>query len=81
MSSPNEGEGWFKPHYIFTRFIADCAINAEFDGIRYPSVRLGERSNLVLLNGLEAWEHLVIIDSKIITSSEIKKQLFKSRSI
>ncbi|MTI70526.1 MAG: RES domain-containing protein [Firmicutes bacterium] len=49
MSSPVEGEGWYKPHYIFTRFVADCAIDAGFDAIKYPSVRFGEGYNLVLL--------------------------------
>lgn len=48
VSSPNNGEGWYKPQYIFTRFIADCALYLGFDGIRYPSVRLGIGDNLVL---------------------------------
>lgn len=50
VSSPEEGDGWYKPQYAFTRFIADCAYSAGFDAIRYPSVRLGVGSNLVLLN-------------------------------
>lgn len=49
MSSRAEGEGLFKPHYCFTRFVADCAKRAGFDGIFYPSVRNGDARNLVLL--------------------------------
>lgn len=49
MSSNSEGEGLFKPHYSFTRFVADCAKYAGFDGIFYPSVRNGDAKNLVLL--------------------------------
>jgi len=50
MSSPGEGEGWYKPYYVFTRFVADCAKAAGFDAIRYPSVRFDEGVNLVLLS-------------------------------
>jgi len=65
MSSPAEGEGWYKPHYVFTRFIADCAISAGFDAIKYPSVRYGQKCNIVLLNGVEAWKNINIIRIKV----------------
>lgn len=60
MSSPKEGDGWYKPQYTFTRFIADCAISAGFDAIKYPSVKLGERYNIVLLDGINGWGNLNI---------------------
>jgi hypothetical protein len=50
MSSPAEGEGWNKPHYVFTRYVADVAKATGFDAIRYPSVRNDEGFNLVVLN-------------------------------
>lgn len=60
MSSPVEGEGWYKPQYTFTRFIADCVISAGFDAIKYPSVRLGEKYNIVILDGVNDWVNLDI---------------------
>ena len=50
LSSKSEGDGFFKPHYNFSRFVADCAKYAGFDGIKYPSVRATKGSNVVLLN-------------------------------
>lgn len=50
MSSPVEGDGWYKPHYVFTRFIADAALSLGFDAIRYPSVRSNTGNNIVVLN-------------------------------
>lgn len=50
MSSPSEGEGWYNPHYVFTRFISDVALSVGFDAIRYPSVRLNTGYNIVILN-------------------------------
>jgi len=73
MSSPIEGDGWFKPQYTFTRFIADCAINAGFDAIKYPSVRRGERYNLVILDGINGWENLDITKIHIGTKSELQR--------
>jgi hypothetical protein len=60
MSSPMEGDGWYKPQYTFTRFIADCAISAGFDAIKYPSVRLGDKHNIVILDGITGCEYLSI---------------------
>lgn len=64
MSSPHEGNGWHKPQYTFTRFIADCAIHAGFDAIKYPSVRQGQRHNIVLLDGVNGWNSIDILDIK-----------------
>lgn len=49
MSSPTKEEGWDKKEYIFTRFVADCAVDAGFDAIKYPSVRYGRGYNIVIL--------------------------------
>ncbi len=62
ISSPEEGDGWYKPQYVFTRFVADCAVAAGFDGIKYPSVRRNSKYNIVLLNGLAAWDNITIIN-------------------
>lgn len=70
MSSPSEGEGWYKPQYTFTRFIADCAVSAGFDAIKYPSVRLGEGNNMVILNGTSEWCNLSI--SRIMNMSSMR---------
>lgn len=51
LSTPQEGAGYQKPAYVFSRFVADCARSAGFDAIRYPSTRAtGESYNLVILN-------------------------------
>ncbi|WP_413377685.1 RES family NAD+ phosphorylase [Paenibacillus taichungensis] len=62
LSSPEEGEGWHKPHYIFTRFIADIAKATGFDAIRYPSVRFNEGYNIVIINFEKLKESIKIID-------------------
>ena len=61
MSSPCEGQGWYKPYYVFTRFIADCAINAGFDAIKYPSVRHGKSHNIVLFDGITQWNKKILV--------------------
>ncbi len=51
LSSPEEGEGWSKPQYVFTRYVADVAKSVGFDAIRYPSVRHEFGGfNIVVLN-------------------------------
>jgi len=51
MSAKQSNTGWFRPMYIFTRFIADCAKYAGFDAIKYPSTRKAEENyNIVVLN-------------------------------
>lgn len=52
ISAPENGKGWSRPAYVFTRFLADCAVFSGFDAIKYPSTRLSEQDgsyNLVLL--------------------------------
>lgn len=53
VSAPSVEEGWGKPAYVFTRFLADCAAYAGFDAIKYPSTRIASQDgsyNLVLLD-------------------------------
>lgn len=49
MHNPNVCEGWDKPGYIFTRFIADCAIHIGFEAIKYNSKHSFDGHNLVIL--------------------------------
>lgn len=51
ISAKQGDDGWHKPHYIFSRFIADCAKSSGFDAIKYPSTkRTSNNFNLVLIN-------------------------------
>lgn len=50
VASPARNEGWRKPEYAFSRFIADCAIADGFDAIRYGSTREAEGCNIVYLS-------------------------------
>ncbi len=51
MSAKQDDTGWYRPKYVFSRFISDCAKSAGFDAIKYPSTRDGsENYNLVILN-------------------------------
>jgi len=61
LSAPAENEGWQKPEYTFSRFVADCAINAGFTAIRYPSVALPEGYNLVVLPCDQGWLGLAVV--------------------
>lgn len=49
VAMPRAGTGWIKKEYIFTRFVADCAIAAGFDVIRYGSTKHNIGCNYVLL--------------------------------
>jgi hypothetical protein len=50
LSSATNSDGWNRPEYILTRFVADCAKAAGVDGIVYPSCRDASGDNVVLLN-------------------------------
>lgn len=49
LLAPSTGEGWLKRQYVFSRFVADCAIAAGFDAIRYGSTKQVKGSNIVVL--------------------------------
>ncbi|MBE3705312.1 RES family NAD+ phosphorylase [Vibrio parahaemolyticus] len=51
VSAKHNDEGQYKPQYLFSRFVADCAKYAGFDAIKYPSTRtIAGCFNLVFLN-------------------------------
>lgn len=51
VSARQDDEGWYKRHYVVSRFVADCARTAGFDAVKYPSTRKsGANFNLVILN-------------------------------
>ncbi|WP_439638710.1 RES family NAD+ phosphorylase [Nevskia sp.] len=51
VSARQESDGWQRPHYVVSRFVADCARASSIDAIRYPSTRrAGNNFNLVVLN-------------------------------
>lgn len=50
VASPAKEDGWRKPEYAFSRFIADCAIADGFHAIRYGSTREAEGGNVVFLS-------------------------------
>ncbi|SDL72857.1 RES family NAD+ phosphorylase [Paenibacillus jilunlii] len=79
MSSPNEGEGWHKPHYVFTRFIADCAIAAGFHAIKYPSVRFDEGMNLALISYSEHINDFQVNEIFLFNDSNTKIEILKQR--
>lgn len=49
LLAPNVGKGWLKRQYVFSRFVADCAVSAGFDAIRFGSTKLVNGSNFVIL--------------------------------
>lgn len=49
ISAPHSGTGWIRRQYVFSRFVADCAISAGFDAIRYGSIKSPSGSNYVIL--------------------------------
>lgn len=59
-AAPSEGDGWDRPEYVVTRFVADCAKVAGIDGIKYLSTRTGMGTNLVLLYGEKAMNRVRI---------------------
>jgi len=76
MSSPSEGMGWHKPHYVFTRFVADCAKAAGFHAIRYPSVRFDEGMNLALIS---YEKNIVINEMFFFNESNTKSEVLLQR--
>ncbi len=51
LSAKQHSEGHFRPHYVVSRFVADCARYSGFQAILYPSTRNSEKNfNLVVLD-------------------------------
>ena len=67
LSTPTEKEGWEKPEYTFSRFVADCAMNAGFTALRYPSaapyITRPEGFNLALFRSGHDWKDVAEIGS------------------
>jgi RES domain-containing protein len=61
VSAPPAGIGWNKPEYVFSRFVADCAQNSGFDGIRYPSTKTPVADNLAIFESSGDWEAMIEI--------------------
>lgn len=55
LSAPSQKDGWEKPEYTFSRFVADCAVSSGFTGLRYPSVAHPQAFNLVLFPSEHDW--------------------------
>jgi hypothetical protein len=49
MSARQPDDGWHKPAYVFSRFVADCAKAAGIQAIKYPSTRITRESNFDLV--------------------------------
>jgi len=50
MAAPQTSSGWEKKEYVFTRFVADCARNFDFDLIRFGSTKAAAGNNYVFLS-------------------------------
>jgi RES domain-containing protein len=49
MSAKQPDDGWHKPAYVFSRFLADCAKAAGIQAIKYPSTRITKETNFDLV--------------------------------
>ena len=59
VSAPAIRDGWDKPEYTFSRFVADCATHGGFSAIRYPSVKASSGFNLVVFSPDGSWSDIV----------------------
>jgi hypothetical protein len=50
VSARHDDVGQYRPHYVVSRFVADCARHSKIDAIRYPSTRSAPGHNVVILN-------------------------------
>ena len=48
LVNPRGGNDWDKPGYTFTRFVADCALYSNLDGIKYRSIHSKKEYNIVV---------------------------------
>jgi RES domain-containing protein len=61
VAAPRAGDGRFTKEYVFTRFVADCALSAGFDGIRYGSTRHDAGCNYVLFAPPERMSDVAVL--------------------
>jgi hypothetical protein len=69
-SAPRKGDGWDRPEYVFSRFIADCALKSGFEAIQYSSTKSGAASNFVILAPPVELEKFLILNSQSVLGSE-----------
>lgn len=51
VSAQSMDHGYHRPEYVFSRFIKDCALQAGFNAIKFPSTRVGfARFNIVIID-------------------------------
>lgn len=51
ISSKHTDNGWHKPAYVFSCFVADCARVAGFQAVTYPSTRIiANNFNLAIID-------------------------------
>jgi RES domain-containing protein len=65
MSAPAVRDGWEKPEYTFSRFVADCAVAAGFTALKYPSVADADGFNIVVFAPYEHASGSIVLDRVI----------------
>ena len=58
VSAPPRGQGWSRPEYTFSRFVADCVRKAGLNGIKYGSARKALGANIVLFGRSGDWDSI-----------------------
>ena len=62
MAAPRTTAGWMRSQYVFSRFVADCALSAGYDAIRYGSTKAPEGANYVFLDGGVDFEQQFVLE-------------------
>lgn len=62
VSAPPSGQGWAKPEYLFSRFVADCVRESGLDGIKYASARKAPGANVVIFAQNAEWGSVYRVD-------------------
>lgn len=62
MAAPRTTPGWMRSQYVFSRFVADCALSAGYDAIRYGSTKAPEGANYVFLDGSGHFEQQFVLE-------------------
>jgi RES domain-containing protein len=76
VSAPPQGQGWAKPEYLFSRFVADCARAHGLDGIKYPSARKAIGANVVIFGRDADWSSVYrVTATNLFNSSEGRREI------
>ena len=63
LSAKQPDSGFQRPHYVFSRFVADCARDAAIQAIKYPSTRITAGNyNLVILDPEVRLEEVAVLE-------------------